>query len=212
MLPKKLSSVFLDFDGVVIESANIKTLAFHELYLPYGSDIADKAMNYHIKHQGVSRYKKFIEIHRMFLNKTCSEDEKEKLSKKFSEIVLEKILDCPFVTGILDFLMQLRNKKIPVFLLSATPHDELITICKKRKIFDYFKDIYGAPYEKNSVGINIVQKHNLNKGESIFIGDSPSDFKAAKTMNITFIGRVPRGEINPFDASTPIIENFKDLF
>ncbi len=211
ILPKNLKSVFLDFDGVVLESADIKTQAFYDLYLPYSSEIAEKAREYHIRYQGVNRAKKFEAIHKLFLNRECQDSEKLELSKKFSDIVFQKILGCPFVEGVNSFLRKMTADKIPVFLLSATPQEELLTICDKRNLLNSFQGIYGSPHEKSVVGKNIMRECNLGREEAIFVGDSVSDFKAATAMNVLFIGRVPKGEVSPFDLSIPIIESFKDL-
>lgn len=211
MLPKNLDAFFLDFDGVVVESADIKTQAFYDLYLPYGIELANNAKNYHLQYQGVSRYKKFDEIHKLFLHKVCSEDENEKLAAKFSEIVFEKIIEAPLVNGVLDFLKKMQLQEIPVFLLSATPHEELLTICNVREILSYFKSAYGAPYEKSVMGEKIISDYHFDKKNIIFIGDSLSDFKAASALNVTFVGRVPDGEENPFDSSIKIITNFLDI-
>ncbi len=211
MLPKNLEAIFLDFDGVVVESAHIKTEAFYELYLSYGEEAASYARSYHLKNQGVSRYKKFDEIHKLFLNKNCSENEKESLSARFSEIVFEKIIDALLVDGVLNFLKEMQDQNIPVFLLSATPHEELLTICSARGILSYFKGAYGAPHEKSTLGEKIVNDYHFNKESIIFIGDSLSDFKAATAINVTFMGRVPDGEENPFEPSIKTIANFLDL-
>jgi len=211
MLPKNLEAVFLDFDGVVVESANIKIQAFYELYLPYGIDVAEQARDHHLKNQGVSRDKKFDEMHKLFLNKVCSENEKEKLSTKFSEIVFEKIIAAPLVDGVLRFLKEMQNQHIPVFLLSATPHEELLAICEERGILGSFKGVYGMPYEKSEIGEEIINEYHLNKEGIVFIGDSLSDFKAASIINVKFIGRVPDDEENPFDVSVFAIKDFSVL-
>lgn len=211
MLPKNLEAVFLDFDGVVVESTHIKTQAFYDLYLPYGMEAAKNAENYHLQYQGISRYKKFDEIHKLFLDKKCTEEEKEKLSTKFSEIVFEKIVKAPLVEGILDFLESMQNQHIPVFLLSATPHEELLAICNARGILSYFKAAYGAPHEKSAIGKKIINDYQFSRERIVFIGDSLSDFKAAFAINVTFIGRVPEDEKNSFDSSVRTIVNFLDL-
>jgi phosphoglycolate phosphatase-like HAD superfamily hydrolase len=211
MLPKNLDAVFLDFDGVVVESANIKTQAFYGLYLPYGIKVAEQARDYHFKNQGISRHKKFAEISKLFLNKACSEDEKEKLSTKFSENVFEKIMKAPLVEGVLEFLKKMQSQHIPVFLLSATPHKELLTICEERGILGCFKELYGAPYEKSEKGKQIINDYHFGKEHIIFVGDSLSDFKAASAMNVRFIGRVPEGEESPFSPSVFTVKDFSAL-
>ena len=38
-----IKNIFFDFDGVLAESVNVKTQAFHDLYLPFGEGIAKKS-------------------------------------------------------------------------------------------------------------------------------------------------------------------------
>ena len=70
---------------------------------------------------------------------------------------------------------------------SATPLKELIKICRKKKIYSYFKSINGYPQTKKEHIKFIIEKNNLNTKEIVYIGDSINDFKAAKFFNINFI-------------------------
>jgi phosphoglycolate phosphatase-like HAD superfamily hydrolase len=204
------SAIFLDFDGVVIESANIKTQAFYDLYLPYGFDIACKAKDYHMKNQGISRFKKFLFLHRSLLQKDCLPEEQKVLSKKFSDIVFKKIFDAPLVEGVLNFLEKMKKISIPVFLLSATPDEELKCICDKKKLDSFFKGIYGSPYEKKNIGEKIITDNKFDKEKIVFIGDSVSDYEAAKDLKVKFIGRLSdNNTIFPKDIDT--IKNFNEL-
>jgi len=54
-----------DCDGVVLDSNNLKTLSFREAALPYGEDVADALVEYHVRHRGVTRFEKF---------RTCSKN------------------------------------------------------------------------------------------------------------------------------------------
>lgn len=207
MLQKNLEAFFLDFDGVVVESADIKTEAFYALYQSFGEDIASKAKNHHLLNQGVSRAQKFRYIHEKFLQKPLSSDEENLLSKGFSDIVLEKILKAPLVSGTLEFLKDMAEKHIPVFLLSATPHDELIYICRERGILNYFKGVYGTPYTKEEKGCEIIKENYFSPENIIFVGDSMSDFKAAKSLGIPFIGRLSADQ-NPFPKGVQTIDDF----
>ena len=57
-------SVFVfDFDGVLADSVNIKTLAFYELYKEYGDSISSKVVEHHEANGGVSRFEKIKLYH-----------------------------------------------------------------------------------------------------------------------------------------------------
>ena len=51
--------VILDFDGVILDSVNIKTEAFKEIFNRESKVIQNKIVNYHLKNGGISREKKF---------------------------------------------------------------------------------------------------------------------------------------------------------
>jgi len=210
MLPKNLEAIFLDFDGVVLESAEIKTKAFYDVYLSYGPDIAEKARQHHLNHQGVNRLEKFKHIHNFYLKRKCEYKELEIMSKKFTDAVFQRIIACECVPGVISFLEKYQNRKVPVFLLSATPHDELLLILELRKLSPYFTEVYGAPNEKKTAGLEIINRYNFKHENLIFIGDSISDCQAAKSMGVPFLGRLTQGNDQSF-AGHPVINNFLEL-
>lgn len=210
ILPISLEAFFLDFDGVVVESTNIKTEAFYEVYVPYGEDIAKMAKEYHLAHQGITRFIKFREIHKRFLGKACDEYEQARLNHAFSEIVLEKVLTCPLVDGIIEFLEASLTKNIPVFLLSATPHEELLTIVDNRGLSPFFKEVHGAPRTKMEIGRDLFTRYSFHKDQVVFIGDSLSDFTASKELETRFIGRQVGSSPVQFQ-DVPVIQTFRQL-
>ena len=54
-----IKNIIFDFDGVILDSVNIKTEAFYKLFEQYGSKIANQVVDYHIINGGMSRFKKF---------------------------------------------------------------------------------------------------------------------------------------------------------
>lgn len=53
-----IRAIVLDFDGVIVESLDIKTRAFRDLFSDYPQHL-DKIMSYHLAHNAISRYIKF---------------------------------------------------------------------------------------------------------------------------------------------------------
>ena len=50
---------FFDFDGVLADSVEVKTLAFAKLFEEFGAGIQEKVVAHHRNHGGMSRYDKF---------------------------------------------------------------------------------------------------------------------------------------------------------
>jgi len=201
---KKYDYLFFDFDGVIVDSVNIKTKAFAKLFELYGDEVVKKVIDYHLKNGGVSRYDKFRYYYKNFLKKEISEEELKFLDKQFSEVVYQEILKAPYIEGVIDFLnICLENKKI-MFIISATPQKEIRKIVNNKSLKKYFKDVVGSPATKKENLCFLFKKYNIDYNRSVYFGDSSSDKDAAKDKNILFLG------INFYDKGEGF-KNFKDL-
>ncbi len=94
-----IKAIIFDFDGVIAESVQVKTDAFAEIYQSYGQYIVQKVIEHHITNGGISRFEKFKLYHKEFLGINLTELEVEKLAKKFSKLVMEKVISAPYVKG-----------------------------------------------------------------------------------------------------------------
>ena len=59
-----IKTIIFDFDGVILESIDVKTEAFKKLYQPYGSNISNKVVKNHLANGGISRYEKIKIYHK----------------------------------------------------------------------------------------------------------------------------------------------------
>ena len=75
------------------------------------------------------------------------------------------------------------------FLVTATPQLEIEEILLSLNIKYFFKEIIGAPMEKYNAINRILKKHALVPENSVMIGDSSSDYSAAKLNGVPFILR-----------------------
>src|SRR5690606_5760492 len=128
-----LGALLLDFDGVIVESTDIKTRAFAELFQEYPEHLP-AILRHHRENLGVSRYKKFAWIYRELLKKPVTETLLDALGARFSQIVYEQILRAPFVPGARETLAACASRGVPVFIISGTPHDELHRILAAREL------------------------------------------------------------------------------
>jgi len=62
-----IKAIIFDFDGVIVESVQVKTDAFAEIYNPFGKEIVQKVVKHHKANGGISRFEKFELYHRNFL-------------------------------------------------------------------------------------------------------------------------------------------------
>tara|TARA_Y100000766_G_C18879787_1_gene592789 strand:- start:795 stop:1448 length:654 start_codon:yes stop_codon:yes gene_type:complete len=183
-----LKTIIFDYDGIISESVKVKTEAFAEIYSPFGHDIVKKVIQHHEANGGVSRFDKFLYYHRKFLNVDLSEKELVKLTDTFSNLVLQNVIDSKYVKGVYDFI-SLNYKKYNFFISTGTPKVEIDIILNKKKLSQYFIEVFGSPEKKDLHVKKIIKDYNLKNNEIIFIGDALSDRNAARVNGVTFIGR-----------------------
>ena len=187
-----IKAIIFDFDGVVLESLDVKTNAFKKLYEPFGSDISKKVVEHHLANGGVSRFDKIKIYHKIFLGEDIDNKTLQNIANKFSDMVVDEIIKVPFVAGAKQFIDNNYNRYL-MFISSATPLDEINYICRQRQIAHCFEGIFGSPDSKSKHISFIMDNWSLTNCEIVFIGDSLSDLNAAKTHNLTFIARVVSG-------------------
>jgi len=181
-----LKGIIFDFDGVIADSVQVKTDAFASLYEQYGNNIVTKVLKHHEANGGVSRFEKIKLYHEYFLNKAITNEEIEELANQFSKLVVKKVIDSPYVPGVLEYIHKC-NKKYKLFISTGTPTDEMSQILDRRGIAKYFIEVYGSP-EKKSVHISkIMSKYNYHPDELIFYGDANTDIDAAEQANLPFV-------------------------
>lgn len=193
---QNLPIIILDFDGVILESVDVKTWAFRELF-SFTPQHVDEIVNFHVQNGGMSRFDKFRYFYKNILKEPLSDEQYEFLCKRFSELVFDGVIKSTFVLGVENFL-NLFSTKTSLFVASATPASELIEIIKQRGILDYFKAIYGAPRTKQDCIEEILINMNCPKENAIFVGDALNDYKSAKKAGVRFVGRVKSGDTNIF--------------
>ncbi|HMC01345.1 MAG TPA: HAD hydrolase-like protein [Flavobacteriaceae bacterium] len=181
----KFRNIFFDFDGVIAESVSAKTDAFKEMYLPYGVEIANQVVDYHIKNGGVSRFDKFRYWEKKFFDKDISDTDMQKLALDFSNLVLNRVINADEVLGANDFIKKYA-KRMNFWIITGTPTKEIEIIAQKRNISEYFIGIHGSPNNKRYWTEYLISKHELKRKETLFLGDATTDFDAANFSNIHF--------------------------
>jgi len=196
-----MKAIIFDFDGVILDSVDVKTEAFKQLYTTYGFDVVEKVAKYHLENGGISRFEKFKYFHKTFLNINISEEELVKLGEDFSKLVFKKVCESRYIPGAYEFL-EFSNKKYLTFICTGTPETEINKILSYKNLDKMFNDIYGSPSSKTDIINRIMIKNNLKSNEIIFIGDAMTDYNASKNTNLNFIGIENKDTIFPSDVAT----------
>ena len=206
---KVYQAIFFDFDGIIVESTEIKTQAYRSLYAQYVEEI-DDIVAYHIINEGISRQEKILYCHENFLDIKLSKKELDELAFKYSLLVKKAVIECDSVPGALNFL-KVHCAYIPMFVVSGTPEGELKEIVEARDLSCYFTSVHGSPHHKVPIINEQIQLHGFDREQCLFVGDAMTDYDAAKKTGLNFIGRVGKGHINLFPKGTKVIEDLTQL-
>ena len=74
-----------DCDGVILDSNQVKSRAFYDTALPYGTNVAEKFLTYHREFGGVSRFEKFRYLFADILGMDHLEPDLQMALLRFSE-------------------------------------------------------------------------------------------------------------------------------
>ena len=209
-LIKNAKVVFWDFDGVIKESVDIKTQAFQKLFTKYGSEVTEKVRKHHEENGGMSRFQKFP-IYLAFANLKATNDDVKLLSAMFSDLVLDGVVNSPWIPGVENFIRSNSYQQIFI-VVSATPTDELVEIIDRLNLRSCFESIFGAPITKADAIQSSISKLAVSASEAVMIGDASADLNAADLNQVPFILRKHSSNIRLAEGySGVMINNFNGL-
>lgn len=188
-MPLCYSSIIFDFDGVIVDSATIKADAFAEIYRDEDPGKIRQVVAYQLLHGGVSRRTKFRHFETELFGRAVDEAGLDALCRRYSEIVLDRVLECPFVEGAVEFLERYSGR-LPLHVVSGTPHDELGLIIRERDLAKYFVGYIGAPTTKLDAFRSIVAEGGYAPDEVLAVGDSITEYQAAELIGLPFLAIV----------------------
>jgi HAD superfamily hydrolase (TIGR01549 family) len=201
-------TIFWDFDGVIKESVKVKTNAFEELFSSFNRDIVKKICKHHEENTGMSRFEK-IPVYLSWINKPVTVNNISLYCDEFSSIVSQRVIDSPWVPGVLEYLSNNGKKNI---IVTATPYDEMIYILDSLNIACFFCNVYGAPTSKVDAISEFLKNSNANPSKSIMLGDSESDYQSAMVNNIQFaLRRTSLNENLQNNYTCQMFDDFQDF-
>lgn len=179
-----------DFDGVVLDSNRVKGRVFQECLSGYPRDCVDQFLEYNSLNGGVSRDKKFEYFLREIMKLDDSQSVSDKITSlvsKFGEAILNELLNSNLTDGVEVVLKKLNELDKQIYIWTGGRKSEVCATLKQFKLINLFKDIYGAPGEKDETLDRLISENNLSAQKTIIIGDSISDFEGARKYNMSFL-------------------------
>jgi phosphoglycolate phosphatase len=204
------SALLLDFDGVIVDSVALKTDAFRKIYARESPEKLAAMLDYQRSHGGVTRRLKFRYFESELFGRPVSDEGIEALSAAYTRLVHDAVLACPLIPGALAFLESALGKST-LHVVSGTPQEELEDIVRRRDLRRYFSSLHGAPVTKLGAFREIVNTGGHAPQRVLAIGDATTEYDAAITLGIPFLGVLPPNEPSPFPADVPVVRSLEML-
>jgi len=174
-----------DCDGVVLDSNELKTRVFHEVASRFGGAAAERLVDHHRAHGGVSRHEKFRWFVAEVLGRPRDAGLVDDLVDGFGRGVRRALEGCPTCPGAVEALARCAELG-PCFLVSGGLEEELRQVFRARGLDRHFRGIHGSPETKHRIMAGLATRGHLG-GETVCFGDSRLDREVARDFGCEFV-------------------------
>jgi phosphoglycolate phosphatase-like HAD superfamily hydrolase len=184
---ERFQAVLWDFDGVLMNSNEIRDFGFMEVLKDFPKEQVSQLLDYHRANGGLSRYHKFRYFYEVILGQQITENMVMELASSFSVIMHKKLLDSSLLIRETTSFVERNFEGVPMYIVSGSDQNELRALCEAHQLKNFFKGIFGSPTPKKELVKDILIKNNFSASDCILIGDSVNDFEAAEVNGLFFM-------------------------
>ena len=189
MHPDKFDIILWDFDGVIINSNDIREEGFRKVLSQYPNDKVEDLLMFHRFNGGLSRYVKFKYFYSEILNESYEDSDIVNLSREFSDIMKKKLVNRELlIEKTISFIKEMHSLGKIMYIVSGSDELELNQLCYDLGISEYFREIKGSPKAKIRLVREVMDSRTQRVESYCLIGDSINDLEAAEVNGIVFFG------------------------
>jgi phosphoglycolate phosphatase-like HAD superfamily hydrolase len=169
------NSFIFDFDGVILDSNNIKKSAISEAVKGVLSDPkANEFVDYFVGLNGIPREEKIA--------KYIPKEQYEYVLNKYESIIGKKLKKARLIPGVKEMIQTLLKFKKKMIVLSGGTQIEVLQLLRDRGLAENFDGVYGGPKNKEENLQNLLLDRPV-----LYFGDSEVDYLVSKNNDFDFI-------------------------
>lgn len=195
--------IFLDFDGVVMDSMELKLDSY--CYAFDGCGFSRAAIRkLQLASAGMSRYKTIPLMYESLAGEPMPEALYREAVARFGEHDEASRGKMKPKRGTEEFLRAAKASGVPLAIVTGTPQDAIERTVEHFHLKDFFLRVCGVPGSKIQHLERMLGEFGLAAAETVFVGDAIKDQEAASALRIPFIG-VNNGD-DPFQPEGLVAE------
>ena len=126
MKPSNFSAILWDFDGVILNSNEVRTLGFQKVLNDFPEEQVQRLLKFHEQNGGLSRYVKFRYFYEEILKTSITRSQVNELAGRFSEIMLQLLTDKSLlIQSTLKFINKMHTTNKEMHIVSGADGKEL---------------------------------------------------------------------------------------
>lgn len=208
-----LKNFIFDLDGTIIDSSKEVLSCFDKAFKLSGVDFDQVRLSSDVIGPPLK------EIIKLIAGRELNENNIAAITSNFRKIYDYDENDVSeLYLGIHDFLLNLKRSGYKLFIATLKPDKPTMRIVKQFNLnmFDdvYSIDKFGRQISKADMIIDILERYNLEKSETVMIGDSLSDMRAAKqagVLDIAVLWGYDKDKSSLIKESTYVVSNVEEL-
>jgi phosphoglycolate phosphatase len=183
----RIRAVVFDFDGVLVDSNEVKRQAFFEVFRDYDGS-AEVVVSLLASDGVIDRYDVIQGVlSQLEVDLPPRAQVARKLAEEYNAICEHHAATCAEIEGAATALATLAAE-YQLFVNSATPEQPLRRIVAGRSWDRFFRGVFGRPSTKTENLRRALSASSTTPQDLLFVGDSRSDMLAAREVGCQFVG------------------------
>ena len=194
--------IFLDFDGVIMDSMTLKLDAYCFALAEFGF-ARENVRAQQLLYAGLSRSRALPLMYKALSGgDEITPEAQARVLQRFAEEDIRLRPRMQLMPGVIGFLEEAGRRGVPLAVVTGTPQEVIDGTVDHFGIREWFREIHGWPPIKAEHLQGLLDRHALRPDEAVYVGDAVQDINAAESVGIPFIA-VDHGD-GAFAGRSPV--------